>query len=201
MGLGSMRLMTSRFFWHATVPWKTKLCYITGFIFYLHHPLVIIFPIQLFWTLFIYNDYIPQGTSTLFIPHLIFAVIYLWFFPIAKLKVDYFPLLLARTYAYSHAVFSTLMRKKVSWISTNAKHSLVSKAFKDGARIAATCFTIYSSLILVGFRTGDIHLFNHHYWSVQFWIFFNTAIAGYVAYKFYKTIRVIEGRRSEGSAG
>lgn len=189
--MGSMRLMLSKLFWHAKISWKTKLCYMTGFIFYLHHPLIIIFPLQLFWTLFIYNDYIPFGTSLLFLPHLIFALVYLWIFPIAKIKPGYFVILLARTYAYSHAVFSAIFKKKVAWISTNAKHSSVSKAFRETTNIALFCFGLYIVFILIGFRTGDLHLFNYRYWSVQFWIFFNTLLAGLVSLRFVQTKRQV----------
>jgi hypothetical protein len=76
--------------------------------FYLHHPIIIAFPFQLFWTLLLYNEYIPLGKSLVYYPHPVFALTYLWVFPIGKFRWGYFHILMARTYAYSHAVKTAL---------------------------------------------------------------------------------------------
>ncbi len=174
--MGSLRLMLSKFFWKGKTSWKTKFCFITGFMFYLHHPLMILFSFHLFWTLFLYNEYIPLGKSLLFYPHLIFAIVYLWLFPVAKFRFGYFGILMARTYAYSHAVKTALFKKSVGWVSTNAKHKSVSHAFSQTTRFVTIYFTFYTILILIGLRTGDIHLFDIDYFSIQFWIFWNFII-------------------------
>ncbi len=95
--MGSMSLMLSRDFWRADIPWQIKFCYFTGFLFYLHHPLIIIFSFQLFWTLFLYNEFIPLSHSLLFIPNIAFALLYAIAFPIARMRIGYFNILTART--------------------------------------------------------------------------------------------------------
>lgn len=174
--MGSIRLMMSAFFWKAKTPWKTKLSYIIGFMFYLHHPITILFSFNLFWSLFLYNDSINQGLSLSTLPHLLFAVIYTWFLPIARLKWDYFELIMARTYAYSHAVFTGILGKTVNWVSTNAKHKTISMAYSQTTTFVKLYIAAYLVLILVGLRTGYLHVFDPGYWSFEFWIFWNLAL-------------------------
>lgn len=190
--MGSMRLMLSRNFWHAPISWKTKACYITGFMFYFHHPVIIIFSFQLFWTLFLYNEYIPLGVSWIFLPHIIFALIYVFTFPVARTKLGYFLTLIARTYAYAHAVKTALLGKSVRWVSTNARHSTVSAAFRQTRGWVRTYVVLYVLLIALGLRSGDIHLLNGDYWSVQFWILWNFTLSAILLWQMSATIRKME---------
>lgn len=194
-GMGSMRLMLSKKFWLAPISWKIKFCYITGFMFYLHHPFVVLLSFHLFWVLFLYNDLIPHGSSLLYYPHLIFAVMYLWYLPIARLRIGYFGILLARTYAYSHAVKTALLRRSVGWVSTNAKHSTVSPAFSQTIVIVSLYVCLNLFFVLLGLRTGDIHLFDYRYWSVQFWIFYNLILSLSLIWALLATAKEIRAKK------
>ena len=190
--MGSMRLMLSKKFWTAPISWKTKFCYVTGFLFYTHHPIIIIFSFQLFWTLFFYNEYIGFGDNLLFYPHLIFAITYIWLFPIAKLRVGYFNIIFARTYAYAHAVKTAFLGRSVSWISTNAKHTSISPAFRQTTKFIRAYLIIYLALISLGLRTGDVHLLAIRYWSVQFWIMWNLILTSVLLWQLINTMKRIE---------
>ena len=67
---GNIDLMLSREFWQSPVSWEAKYCYITGFLFYLHHLLAIVFSLQLFWWLLLYNSKITLANGILFYPYL-----------------------------------------------------------------------------------------------------------------------------------
>ncbi len=194
---GSMRLMLSKFFWQGKTSWKTKFCYITGFLFYAHHPLIIIFSFHLFWTLFLYNEYIPLGDSLSFYPHIIFAIAYLWWLPIAKLRIGYFGLLMARTYAYAHAVKTVFLRRTVGWVSTNAKHSVVSEAFRQTTTVVTIYVVVYCLLVLLGIWTGDIHLIDYRYWSIQFWMFWNLVLSVVLLYRLLITKNRMTGKYAQ----
>jgi ABC-type dipeptide/oligopeptide/nickel transport system permease subunit len=103
---------------------------------------------------------------------------------------------MARTYAYSHAVKSALLRKPVGWISTNAKHTAVSHAFQQTTRFIKVYCALYLFLILLGLRTGDIHLLDLDYWSVQFWMFWNFLLTSLLLVSLVKTKRVMSGQPS-----
>ena len=193
--MGSMRLMMSKKFWLAPISWRIKFCYITGFMFYLHHPLTLVFSFHLFWTLFLYNEFIPLGNTFVFYPHIVFAVTYLWLFPIAKMRLGYFNILIARTYAYAHAVKTALLGKSVGWISTNAKHTSISPAFRQVSRTVSVYVALYFLLTILALRTGDLHLFDHRYLSIQFWIFWNLVLSFLLLWQLRKTI--FQMRRQE----
>lgn len=184
--MGSMRLMLSKNFWLASVSWKIKFCFITGFLFYLHHPFVILLSFQLFWTLFVYNDYIPLSHSTLFYPHFVFAFIYLFVFPIAEVRIGYFNVLIARTYAYTHAIKTALFKRSVRWVSTNARHINVSPAFKHTMWAVGLYVSVYSFLILFAAFLGYLHPLDINYYSVQFWLFYNMALSTFLFWQMYK---------------
>lgn len=186
--MGSMRLMMSKKFWFAPISWKIKFCYVTGFMFYMHHPLTILFSFHLFWTLFLYNEFIPLGNTLVFYPHIAFAITYLWLFPIAKMRFGYFNILIARTYAYAHAVKTALLGKSVGWISTNAKHTAISPAFRQTAWAVSVYAGLYFLLTILALRTGDLHLFDHRYFTVQFWIFWNLGLSLLLLWQLHKTI-------------
>lgn len=190
--MGSMRLMLSKDFWRSKISWKTKFCYLTGFMFYMHHPLVILFSFQLFWTLFLYNEFVPVGNSSLYYPHLVFTIVYVWLFPIGRLRIGYFALLIGRAYAYSHAVKTALLKKTVGWVSTNAKHTVVSAAYRQTTAFVKVYFVLYALLIALGLRSGDIHMFDYRYWSVQFWMFWNFVLSAVLLWQLVKTAKEIE---------
>jgi cellulose synthase (UDP-forming) len=191
--MGSMSLMLTKRFWFAPISWKQKLCYISGFMFYLHHPLTIILSFHLFWVLFLYNDFI-HGGNFIYYPQIIFTILYVWLFPIAKLRIGYLELLIARTYAYSHAVLTAFLGKSVGWISTNVKHTSISPAFLQTITLVSTYVCMYLLFVLIGLRTGDIHLFNYRYWSIQFWIFYNFLLSIIILRKLLSTAKQIATR-------
>jgi cellulose synthase (UDP-forming) len=77
---GNIELMMKKEFWTSPIDWKAKVSYATGFTFYLHHPLSILFTFQLFWVLFNYNSSIHFLGGIFFYPYLAFTLLYLFFF-------------------------------------------------------------------------------------------------------------------------
>ena len=190
-----MGLMFSKKFWRSPLKVKAKFSYCTGFMFYLHHPPVIIFSFQLFWALFFYNEYLSLAGAVLFYPHALFSIIYLFFFPIARFRRGYFLALMAQTYAYSHAIFATIFKTSVGWVTTNTKTSKVSSTFKHGMYAVGLHVTVYLFLILTAALAGLIHPFNYNYYTVQFWLIYNISLSLFLfsqMYKFYRSTKVEE---------
>lgn len=186
---GSMNIMKSSWFWKSKVSIKTKFAYITGFLFYLSQPINIFLTLQLFWILFIYNNYVPIWSGLIYYPQIIFSVIFIFFFQIARFDIGYFEVIFSRTFAYTQAIWATLIGKSVTWISTHSKVGSISNAYVAVRRFVLIYVIVSFLLILIGFRTGDIHLFEYKYWSIQFWIFWNFYVADYVLYQLGKIAR------------
>ncbi|HUO55813.1 MAG TPA: cellulose synthase catalytic subunit [Candidatus Paceibacterota bacterium] len=185
---GSMQLMLSKEFWQAPVPWSMKFCYCTGFMFYLHFPLTILFSFQLFWALFFYNQYISIANAILFYPNVLFIIFYFSFFPLVRFRFGYLRTMLTQTYAYSHAVVSAFLNNAVGWIPTNSKRSVVSKAFHQATWAISIYVFIYSMLLALAVRSQKVHVFSYNYYSVQFWLFFNLTISCFLLWEMYRTM-------------
>src|SRR6202035_5305713 len=107
---GSMELLTSKDeFWAATMPWRARLCYVSGFLYYLHYPFAILMSFQLFFTLFYYNSYIRLVGLELFLPYMIFSFVILPLFHISRMKWGSFVASTLQFYAYTHAVVTVVI--------------------------------------------------------------------------------------------
>ena len=101
-----------------------------------------------------------------------------------------------QSYASMHSVLPVLMGRTVGWIPTNAKHTTVSPVFRQTTRIVNIYVLTYLMLILLAFRTGDIHLLNVNYVSIQFWIFWNLVVACILLVNFVNAKHAIHGQPS-----
>lgn len=192
---GSFSLVTSKDFWRSPVPWKTKFCYVTGLLYYLHHPLAILFSFQLFWTLFRYNPYISLAGGALFYPYMAWGFAYMLYFPISRFRRGCFYASFLQVYSYSHAICMSLFRRTLGWIPTNTKYVGVSPAFRQ-ATIAVTLYMlVYGALVVEAIQGGLLHLFNYNYYSIQFWIFYNFILSGALLWQMVRTI--VQARQPE----
>ena len=186
---GSMSLMLTKKFWKSSLSWKQKLCYITGFLYYLHHPIGLFMSFQLFITLFLYNEYVSFANAFLFYPYLIFSFIILPLSRIPRLKWGCLFVSLVQLYSYSHAIVVAFLRSSVGWISTGTKHSRVSSAFNQTMIIVGLYTSIYGFLLLFAAFIGYLHVFNLNYYSIQFWLFYNMILSTFLFWQMFKFYR------------
>lgn len=186
--LGNTMMMLDKKFWNANIPWRIKYCYITGFLFYLHQPLLLLFSFQLFFVLFIYGNSIDILAGLPFYPHIIWAFVFMIFFYIAPLKWGYLYAILLRTYAYCHATLTEILGGTVGWIPTNSKQAGVSLAFRQTV-IGVSIYTfLYIVCIAFALRNKSFHVFNYNYYFVEFWIIYNLVLAGVILWHLYRTV-------------
>ena len=156
---------------------------------------VYVLSFQIFWVLFIYNDLISSG-NFFFLPYIFFSFFLYPYSHIAKFKKEVFFASIVQVYASSHSIISVFKGKSVGWISTNAEHKVVSSAFQQTIKFVRIYIILFFLLILLGFRSGDIHLFDYRYWSVQFWIFWNFSLSFILFRQLLKTKKIIEVKNS-----
>ncbi len=182
---GSMELLTTKKeFWTAPMPLKARICYISGFLYYLQYPLAILMSFQLFYTLFFYNAYISLSGVVQFLPFMIFSFILLPLYHISRFRIGSLSTAMMQTYAYTHAVATVVfLRKSVGWVPANVKYSAYSAAFAQGTFLVATYLFIYSAGVALAVRMGYLHIFEYRYYSVQFWIFWNIFFSSVVLWQ------------------
>ncbi|KKS98686.1 MAG: glycosyl transferase family 2 protein, cellulose synthase (UDP-forming) [Candidatus Gottesmanbacteria bacterium GW2011_GWA2_43_14] len=196
---GRSELTLSREFIFAPISFIKKLCYTSGFLMFLIRPLKLFISFHLFWILFIYNDTISLSNSFIFYLYLLFVFILDPLFHIAKFKKENFLVAMIKIYSSTHAIISVLMRKTVSWIPTNAKHKKVSHAFIQTTNLVGLYLFLYVTLILLAIRTGDLHLLNYDYFSIQFWIFWNILLTIVLFVQFLNVIKSMKYSKNDNS--
>ncbi len=197
---GNVELMLDRSFWCSPVSWKTKLSYFTGFLFYLWYPLSIIFSFQLFYSLFVYNQYISLAAATPFYPYLLFVILYTVSFATPRYRSGAIYASFARVYAYSHAIVSALLGSSVAWISSGAKHTGISSAFRQATFALGVYVVANAIFVAIALREGLIHIFNYNYYSAQLWLFYNLILSGIILWQMYRTMeRVRESEVANGT--
>lgn len=173
---GRSELVLSKNFRKARVSLFKKIINTTGFLAFLLRPLEILLSFQLFWVLFLYNDFISFQNSIIFYFYLFFSLYLIPLFHITKFKKEALLASSIQAFAASHSIISVFFGRRVGWIATNAKHTTISPAFRQTTIFVSVYLGLYITLIFIGLRTGDIHLFTFKYWSVQFWILWNLVL-------------------------
>lgn len=186
--LGNLMMMCSKKFWQAKIPWRIKFCYATGFLFYAHQVFVILISFQLFWTLFFYNQHVSWEAGYIFYPHTIWSLGFIFFFYLSPLRWGYLYAICMRSYAYCHAAATMILGGTVGWIPTNAKHAGVSAAFRQAIIGVSLYVLVNICLIALAVRYKVFHPLDYNYFSVQFWIFYNTGLATLVLWQMYQTM-------------
>jgi cellulose synthase (UDP-forming) len=186
--MGNLIMMVSSKFWKAEIPFRIKFCYMTGFLFYLHQPFLLLQPFQLFWILFYYNAHMNLMDGLPYYPHIAWALVYMFTFYIAPFRWGYLYALLMRSFAYAHAAFTVLLGHSVGWIPTNAKHAGVSMAFRQTYWGVSVFFVLNILLIALSLSHNRFQLFDPNFLTVQFWVIYNAVLIGLLLWQLYKTI-------------
>lgn len=192
---GRSELVLSKEFRTAPVSFLKKITNTTGFLSFLLRPLEILLSFQLFWVLFLYNDFISAGNILILYPYLIFSLIMIPLFQIAKFKKEVLFAASIQTFASVHSVISVLMGRTVGWIATNSKHTTISSAFRQTTRLVAIYVTSYLLLIALAIYAGYLHPFDYNYWSIQFWIFWNLGLSSFLLWQLLRTSKNMKAKK------
>ena len=194
---GSMELLTTgKEFWAARMPLKARICYVSGFLYYLHHPLALLLTFQLFYALFFFNDEILLAGLWPFLPYIVYSFILLPLNHISRLRRGSFLTSTLQFYAYTHAVtIVVLLRRSVGWIPANAKQALYSRAYVQATLTVAAYLLLNLDLVALASRLHLIHIFNYNYYSVQFWIFWDIAFTSVLLFQMFKIMKRMQQER------
>jgi cellulose synthase (UDP-forming) len=188
---GSMSLLFSKKFWLSKIAFKTKLCFMSGFLYYISHALAILMTFQVFVLLFRHYDYISLKNAIPFFPYIIFTFFILPLFRKTPRRYGNFICRTAHLWSYSHAFVSNAVRKSVGWQPTGAK-SKVSKAYKSMFYFAAGYMLVYIGLLGVAISQGKFPALDYNYYSVIFWVYYNIITTGIFLYHSYKVLDEVQ---------
>lgn len=185
---GSLGLMLNKKFWQSNISFSQKICFISGFLYYMSYPLTILLSFQIFLFLFYYYNSITLVNALPFIPAILFSFVVIPAFRLSRSRPGG---LLARTaysFCYSHAVVTAFVKKSIGWQPTNTKRMEVSKAYQQLVLFNAIYFFIYMALLGVALNRGLLNLFNVNAYSVFFLIFYNIAANAFLLFHLYSVL-------------
>lgn len=169
---GSMSLMTSKEFWNAKVPVITKLCFISGFLYYISNPLMIILTFQTFFLIAYHSETIGIWNLLVFVPTIIVAILIQYIYVYPRLRIGTILAHGAATWFYSYTVITLLFGHEEKWDPTGLKHK-VSKGFLSTVLFVSLylCLYILGLVTLIYFQKIDFS--NAYLYPLIFWIGIN----------------------------
>lgn len=195
---GSMSLMLSKKFRTAKISFAQRLCYWSGFLYYLTHALSLLMAFQVFVLLFRHFDKISLVNAVPFLPYISFSFIVLPLFRRSAPKYGSVLVRMAHSYSYSHAVMTNLLGRSLGWQPTNAKSNGVSKAFGSLIGFNALYVLAYATLVSLAASSGRLPITDVNYYSVLFWIFFFLATNGLFLWHGFRTMASMHDDRGWG---
>jgi cellulose synthase (UDP-forming) len=186
---GSITLATSKMFWNAKVSWLSKMCYISGFMFFLSSLARFIIPFGGMYVLYFYNNQFIDTIPVPFIFGLISILIILptYVYPNSRLGTVLAYNLAA--WAYSFAIVKNFVfRKKEKWVATGGK----AKQKDNSYNIMVSSVGVYTFVhfaLLVFVLINVLNPFNLIALSIIFWLVLNQVnqffAFSYLIYKSY----------------
>jgi cellulose synthase (UDP-forming) len=176
---GSMSLMMSEVFWKANTKFITKMCYISGFLFYLTSPLFLLLPLLglLSFKPFEIDSTLLVG-STL-ITAISLTVYFTLIMPRARFST--FLISLANQCIYSFAVLSYFLKIESVWTPSGAvqKKTGEYKLFERALNIYIITFVV---LIIIRYQNIISNI------STLFWISFQVVLFTYLGFYLNQTL-------------
>ncbi len=169
---GSMSMLLSKKFWTTKLGFARRLCFWSGFLYYITHALALLMAFQVFVILFRHFDQISLANALPFFPYFVYSFIVLPIFRRTAPKYGSMLVRMAHSYSYSHAVVSNLFRQHVGWRPTNSKSNGVSRPFAALLGFNAAYVLTYVALVSYAAASGRLPLGNIRYYSVLFWVFY-----------------------------
>lgn len=182
---GSLSLMLSKKFWTSNISIAQKLCFISGFMYYLSHPIMILFSFQIFLLLFLFHDYVNLWNALPFLPVVFFAFFVIPFFRLTRSRIGGFLARNAYLYSYGHATVVALFKKTVGWQPAGAKRMSVSEAYREQLYFVAIYFLVYMMLVALSIGAGVMDIFDIDQYSLLFWVFYNIVSTSFILLHFY----------------
>jgi cellulose synthase (UDP-forming) len=159
---GSMSLLTSKKFWQTRLALPSRLCYITGFLYYIHTGILsIIAPLIPLALVYLVPE---QANLHNYIP-LVPAILYTYLiFPMwhkSNYGIETFSIRIIYGWAHLFAVLDTIFKRNLEWNPTGSQHT--SSSHYNAFRLLVIFYSMGTALFWI---SGAL-------WHMIFWNFWN----------------------------
>jgi cellulose synthase (UDP-forming) len=170
---GSMSMMVNSEFWQSKVSINTKLCFISGFLFYISNPLTLLLTFQTFLLLAFHTSQLGSFTVNLFIPLIINSFLIQYYYIYPKVKSGTILAHCSTVWFYSFTLLGLVFGHTEGWKPSGTKSSL-SRGFLGIARFTTSYLVLYLSFVLVLTYFNKLDFTNSLLYPSAFWITINT---------------------------
>ncbi|MDE2213032.1 MAG: glycosyltransferase [Patescibacteria group bacterium] len=185
---GNVSLIMRKEFWVSRLSFKQKICFLSGFMYYVSFPVLILFSFGTFF-LFLETSMSADLSSVLFfLPCVLLAFVIMPLFRIVPPRSGNFFARAAYAYSYCHAVVTGLAKQSAGWEPTNTRRASISRAYQETLAFVALYFILYGALVIFAFKETPITLWNPAYWLILFWVFYNLFSAGFIGVQFWLAV-------------
>jgi SGNH domain (fused to AT3 domains) len=169
---GSMSMMVNPKFWQSKISIKTKLCYISGFLFYISNPLSLLLTFQTFILIALYSNQLGSLNLVMFAPLIVTSVLIQYFYIYPKAKLGTLLAHSCTVWFYSFTLLGLAFGHVEGWKPTGIKSSL-SRGFLGISRFSSIYLAIYLSIVLILTHLNKLDFTNTLLYPMIFWIAIN----------------------------
>lgn len=169
---GNIHLLLYKKFWKSNISILQKICFISGFLYYLSYPLVILSSFQIFFFVFWHYNALTLVNALPFIPALVFGFLIVPAFRLSRSRPGGLLARTAHSFFYCQAVIMALVKQSIGWQPTNTKTAGVSHAFRQVVLFNALYLFIYAGLTGIALSKGLLDIFNLNSYFMLFLIFY-----------------------------
>lgn len=170
---GTIHLCLSRDFWTAPIPLSVKLCYLSGFLYYLFQPLALVMVFQVFVLLLFHPDTISLRYALPFVPHLLFSFVLLAMNRTVRSRFGTFLARTTHVFSCTHAIMSHALGRSLEWMPSNNRPSGMSPAYLALLAIAAAHLGTQIGLTIAALSAGRWIITSVQHLPVTLWIYYH----------------------------
>jgi cellulose synthase (UDP-forming) len=150
---GSMSLMTSSDFWLSPIRWSAKICYISGFLYYISNLCVLVLPISTMLVVLQNNQAFSQTSDASIVTLILRAVLLcvtLMIVVFPKANLGTIVALANAGWAYSYTLINLCLGRKEQWVATGAVKKVKSYNITRTVHLLYTLLYLY--LLFISFH-------------------------------------------------
>jgi cellulose synthase (UDP-forming) len=120
--MGSMSLCTSRKFWATKMPLRTRLCYVSGFFYYMLTALVVLTgPLMPLTLTMFFPGHVKLVNYVVLLPALLWMYVVMPLWHRSRFRLETLSVKLTYSWAHIFAIFDLVRGKPMGWTPTGAK--------------------------------------------------------------------------------
>ena len=166
---GSLSIMSSRGFWTADFPWKTRIGYLSSFLYYLSDAAGLLMSFLLFASIFVFGVTFTINSLWILMAFVVTSFMLLIVHQYPKARLGTLIAFNVAVWSYIYSILSYFTGNGIEWQPTGVKRKL-SSSFKNLLFISTAYYLVYFELTLIVLNKKQIYAISLETFPALFWI-------------------------------